>query len=185
MKEFKVQPMNMEVDKPQVLAWDNEFSGKPEYESIEKFVLENGLIRGLSELIETNYERYPIGIDETKNIVTIKSNENEIIGFLIFQLFEITTKKPSMYLQYIVINPKYQHQNYGKEILREIFTNSKQHLGYKPKDVFCIIDNQNFASQKLFLDFGFNLAMQPENQMYKASANMSQIEHAIEQMSWQ
>ena len=180
MKNFKIQEMNMETDKPQIVEWDDKYAGTPEYAGIEKFILEHGLIHGLSELIETNYERIPIGDDEIKKSLTIKNDDGQIIGFMIFQIHDISINKPSMFLQYIVINPEFQHQGYGKEILAEIFSNPKKHLGHKPKDVFCYIDNENYSSQKLFMDFGFCLGMQKGSTLFKATGDMPTIERIMQ-----
>ena len=166
-------------DKNIISSWDEKYVASPEYEQIFKFILEYGLIHGLDELIETNYERIPIGDNEVKKALTFKNDNGEILGFMIYQIHDIK-QNPSMFLQYFVINPEYQHQGYGKEILRQIFSEPKKYLGYKPNDVFCYIDNENFASQGLFMRFGLGLKTQKDSTLFKGSADMPAIEAAMQ-----
>lgn len=183
MKKFKIKDMDLAKDKPQINMWQTEHAGSSEFESIQKFILEGGSIGGLSELIENNFENCPIGADEIKKSVAVESEDGQIIGFMIFQVHDIAINKPSMFLQYIVINPEFQHKGYGKEILTEIFSDPKKHIGIKPQEVFCYVDNENYSSQKLFMDFGFSMSMQRGSSLFKATGNMPTIQKLIEEAS--
>ncbi len=179
MKDFKISELDLVKDKPQIAKWD-ELRGAPEYEDIKKFILEDDLIRGLAEVIETNYEIIPIGEDEIKKAVVAKTSEGEVLGFMIYQVFDIKTKKPSMFLQYIVVNPKYKSQGYGKEIFSKFFSSPRKHTGgVSPRDVFAYVDRNNFQSQKLFLDFGFSLDA-ANSQFFKAGAILPEIQKRIQ-----
>ena len=59
-------------------------------------------------------------------------------------------------MQYITINPEYQHKGYGKAILTEFFSNQKKYATIQPDEVFAVIDNENEASKNLFKSFGFS-----------------------------
>lgn len=164
MKQFKLEQVNIEVDKPQIANWDNLFKSHKNYASIKKFILEDDLIFGLGEMIDANYERFPIGEDETKNMLVAKTQENEILGFIILDAFDLNTPNSQLFIQYIVISPKYQHSGYGNEILTELFSNFKKYIKVKPKNIFCYVHNENLASKKLFSKFGFNfVAMKNSN----------------------
>ena len=155
MKSFKLEPINLQEDKPQIEAWAKKYHATPEYEAIRHFILEDDLIYGLGELIATNYEHFSIGKKEVKKMLIARTAQNEIIGFVIFDVFDIDTNHPEMFFQYIVINPKFQHAGYGTELLTELFGNIKKYAEVTPQSVFCNIHKDNSASRKLFSNFGF------------------------------
>ncbi len=180
MKDFKLCDINLATDKPQIGEWDK-LKGTPKYENIEKFVLEDGLIHGLEEVILTNYEIIPIGDDEIKKTLVAKTKDNEILGMLIYQVFGLTTKEPEMFLQYVVVNPNYQGKGYGSAIFAEFFTNIQKYAnGCTPKEVFAPVDVANFHSQTLFMNFGFTLNGTNTNLM-QARANLPQIQKRIQE----
>lgn len=156
MKTFKLEPINLELDKPQIENWDSLYRGSPAYESIKHFILEDDLIYGLGELIATNYEHFSIGKSEIKKMLVARTDKNEILGFVIFDVFDIDTSHPEMFFQYIVLKPNYQHLGYGSEMLAELFGNLKKYAGVKPKNIFSYVHKDNEASKHLFLNFGFN-----------------------------
>ena len=179
MKDFKICELDFEKDYPVIVQWDKLFSGTKEYEGIQKFVLEEDITHNLKKLIENNYEYAPIGNDEMKKIMVAKSHDGDILGFMIFQVYDITQKKPQMFLQYIVINPEFQHQGYGKEIFTEFFSRPRKYTGVSPKNIFAVIDKENFASMKLFLDFGFSLDSKT-NQYFMANGILPEIQKRIQ-----
>lgn len=174
MKTFKLEPINLQEDKPQIESWDTLYRGKPAYESIRHFILEDDLIFGLGELIATNYEHFSIGKSEIKKMLVAKTDNNEILGFIIFDVFDIDTPHPEMFFQYIVLNPNYQHAGYGNEMLTELFGNFKKHAGVKPKSIFCYIHKDNESSKHLFSNFGFELEQtNSENYLCAKTLNKS------------
>ena len=154
MKKFTIQPMDLLLDKQDICEWDDIYTGTPEYESIERFVLENHLLKDLSEVIETQHQTLPIDYREIKNAFVIKSEEN-ILGFLLCYAYDIADYSSALYIQYIVLNPKFQKQGYGTEILTEFFTNLPKYIGFTPVDVHALIHINNKESLSLFKKFGF------------------------------
>ena len=185
MKNIKIVPMDLEKDKPQIAAWDEEFYGSEEYATIEHFILEDNLIHGLSELIETNFERVPIGKDEAKKAFSIKTESGQIAGFLICQVYDMTTPKPTMFLQYIVLHPDFQHLGYGEEVFSTLFSDPKKYLGVKPHEVFAKIDEFNESSLYLFQKFGFMFPCHDPNypNLLHAEADMKTIEKRLEEIA--
>lgn len=180
MKNFKLIPINLDADKPQIAKWDSEFTLNPNYSSIYEFVLENGDIRGLSEIIETNYEHFPIGRNERKQILVAKSNEDEILGFIIMSAFDIGTSKPELFLQYVVVNPMYHNQNIGTNMLETLFSNFKNHIEVKPKNIFAYIHKNNMPSQKLFRHFDFTFGDVPKTEYICASIDGKTLKQNME-----
>lgn len=180
MIDFKLSPINIETDKPQIAEWDSEYALDPNYSSIFEFILENGEIRGLSEVIETNYEHFPIGKTERKYTFVAKSNEGEILGFMIMSAFDVGTSKPELFIQYVVVNPLYQHQSIGTNMLEELFSNFKKHIGVKPKNIFAYIHKNNSPSQHLFNHFGFQLGDVPKSEYTCASVSGKDLKQNLE-----
>lgn len=156
MKEFKLTPIDLETDKAQIESWDILYKDHKNYASIRKFILEDDLISGLGEVIDANYERFPIGKDEIKKMLVAKTEDNEIFGFVILDAFDLNTSISQLFIQYIVVNPKYQHLGYGMEILTELFSSFKKYIKVKPKNIFGYVHRDNQDSKKLLLKFGFN-----------------------------
>ena len=179
MKSFKLEPINLEKDKPQIEAWDTQFRGTPEYETIRHFILEDDLIFGLGELIATNYEHFSIGKTEIKKMLVARADNNEILGFVIFDVFDIDTSHPEMFFQYIVINPKYQHAGYGNEILTELFGHIKKYAGITPKTIFSYIHKDNTSSRNLFSHFGFGYEQMNSDDYTRAITSNKALQSVI------
>lgn len=92
MNKIKLNPISIENDLPEILSWDARFAGTEDYASIEKFIFEDWLIRGMGELIETNYENFEIGEDEKKVLLVAKDESGNIVGFTIQSIFNLSTK---------------------------------------------------------------------------------------------
>lgn len=179
MKDFKIVPMNLETDKPQIAKWQQDFAGKPEFDGILHFILEDNTYFGLDEVITTNYEIFPIGEDETKHALVAKTRDGEIVGFVICSVFGLTTKEPEMFLQYIVVNPAFQNKGYGTAILSKLLTEPKKYVGAKPVNIFSYIHNNNFASKNLYDSIGFEFAPQKNSDYIKATGSQPVIEKCI------
>ena len=181
MKEFKIVPMNLEADKAEIAQWEIDFSGKPEFDGILHFILEDNVYFGLGEVIETNFEIFPIGKDEAKHAYSVKTKDEEIIGFIICTIFGLTTKSPELHLGYIVLKPNYQKQGYASEILSEFFENSNKYLEAKPKEIFAFIHPENKSSIELFKKFGFDFSEKHGLSYFKATAKMPEIQKQIDE----
>ena len=154
MNKFTIQEMSSE-DRKLINNWNLEFSGKPEFESIERFILENGLLTNLDEVIMTNHDLLSLDYREIKKAFSIYDNKTNIIGFLLCFAYEIGDYSSELYLQYIVLNPNYQKQGLGTNILKEFFINQKQYLGFEPENICAVVNRVNFSSLNLFKKFGF------------------------------
>ena len=147
--------MDLENDKSEISSWFERFQGTKEIENIKKFILENGLILNIDELILTNYEIYPIGDNEVKLAISVKNQINQIVAFLILDEFDLNKAEPELFLQYIVVRPDYQHKGYGKQILSDLPGVIENITGKKPVFTTCYIHKENSASLALFEKFGF------------------------------
>lgn len=189
MKDFKIVDMNLETDKPQINNWQTLYAGTDEFKAIEHFILEDHLLYDLGEVVETNFEVVNIGDNEIKKALVAKTNEDEIVGFILCQAFDLQTSLPEIFLQYIVINPKYQHQGYGKAIFTEFFSNPQKYLGLakqhkKPHYVFSFIDKTNFSSKALYESFGFDILKEMKNSNFvRATSTLPELEKVINQKS--
>ena len=155
MEKIKLTKMQFPEDKLEIASWETQYGNSPEFQSIRHFILEDNTFTGLAEVIETNHEIFPIGEDEKKLAFVAKSG-NEIVAWVLLDAFDLSTKKPQMFLQYIVINPMYQHQGYGTEIAKELFLSPEKFIGVKPTEIFATIDSSNAASILLFSKFNFS-----------------------------
>lgn len=155
MQKIKIEEMS-NFDRNQIFSWDNEFAENPEFESIERFVLENGLLSNIAEVIETNHDLIPLDYRELKKAFSIKDINNDIIGFLLCLAYDINDYSSELYLQYIVLNPNNQNHGLGTEILKKFFINQTEYLGFEPENICAVINRVNFSSLNLFNKFGFN-----------------------------
>ena len=157
-KKINIQPMLFPEDKNEIASWQAAYGDTPEFESIQKYILEGQTYYGLNEVIETNYEIMPIGDDERRLAFVAKSNDDEIIAWILVDAFDLNTSMPEMFVQYICIHPLYQNQGYGTEIAKEILLNAKQYIGVKPYAIFSYIHKNNTASMNLFKKFNFSIS---------------------------
>ena len=189
MKDFKIVDMDLASDKEQINNWQTLYAGTDELKAIEHYILEDHMLYDLGEVVETNFEIVHIGDNEIKKALVAKTNEDEIVGFILCQAFDLQTNLPEIFLQYIVINPKYQHQGYGKAIFTEFFSHPQKYLGLaqnqnKPHNVFSFIDKTNVSSQALYKSFGFDLSKEMKNSMFvRATGTLPELEKIINQQS--
>jgi len=97
MNEIKINimPMDFPSDKNEIALWQTKFEGTPEFDSIKKYILEDNIYYNLGEVIELNYERIPIGDDEKLLALVAKNETNEIVGFTLICIYDLSTKKTS------------------------------------------------------------------------------------------
>lgn len=170
MKKIKLLQFDPEVDLPQIFAWTDELEkaradGDPKFDSIYKYILENGLIRNFKELFATNYEQFEIGKDERKNIILAKTDEDKVVGFMIIQIYKLTEKEPEMFLQYIVIHPDFQGKKIGEQMLENLGGLLEKLYGKKPVELYAYVHKENTASLNLFKKF--DLDFFDEGKTYK------------------
>ena len=172
MENVTFNLMKFPEDKAEINDWQTKFGGTSGWDNIYKYILENGLIRSLDEVVLTNYEIFPIGDDEVKLALSIKNQEQNIIGFIICQEFNLTTLSPELFLQYIVLRPDMQNKGLGKQIFNKLPTEIEKITGKRPQSAFSYIDSTNLASQKLYKRFGFELLpIKNNNEFVMAKGN--------------
>ncbi len=154
MNNITLSEIDLVGDFDLISEWDNHLS-EPKFKSIFDFILEEGLILNLKELITTNFEQYPIGDDERKNIIVAKNSEAKIVAFLILSTHDLSTDSPEIFLQHIVIHPDYQAKGMGTEILSKLGECLTTLYGKEPKTMFAYISQYNHNSRNLFKKFGF------------------------------
>ena len=154
--KLNILPMDFINDKNEIANWEFLYGNTPEFDSIREFILEGQTFHGLKEVIYVNSEIYPIGNDERQFSLVAKNENNEVVAWILCDVFNLTTDKPEMYLQYIVIHPMHQHKGYGTQIAKEIFLSPKKYFGVKPTYIFARIDINNISSLALFDKFNFS-----------------------------
>lgn len=153
-------------DKTEIALWQESFKDTQGWDRIYKYILEDGLIHGLNELIATNYEIFPIGDDEVKLALSIRNQDKAIVGFVICQEFNIKTTSPELFLQYIVIRPDMQNKGIGKFVFKHLPDEVGKLTGKKPVSAFSYIHNTNLASQKLYTSCGFSFEIMTNSADY-------------------
>ena len=174
-KKITILPMDFNKDKAEIAEWETRYAGSPEFESIQSFILDDTVDGGLTSVIENNCEYYPIGDDEKKLAFVAKTDECEIVGWVLVYIFDLKTKNPQMYVQYFVVNPKYQNQGYGTQIAKELFLNSKKYIGFTPSCICSHIDVRNSASMLLFSKFNFSFVPLKNCQFFQAQTTNAKM----------
>lgn len=186
MQKIKIEEMKLPDDKKSINEWHNKLKDSKVYESIENYILENYLMKDLAEVIEINHEMLDIDYREEKKAFIIKDNKDNIISFLLCDAYDSTDYSSMLYLQYIVINPNYQHKGYGTEILNEFFSNIKKYIGFEPTDVYAIIHRHNKSCISLFEKFGFSFSRRPKSRFYlRADNDFYTIKNIINQPTFE
>ncbi|MCR5553263.1 MAG: GNAT family N-acetyltransferase [bacterium] len=178
MNNYHFELMKFPDDKAEINSWQDKYKETEGWKNIYQFILENGLIYNLGELIATNYEIMPIGDDEVKLAFSIK-DEKEVIGFIICQEFEMTSDNPELFLQYIVLRPDMQNKGIGKNIFKILPDAVEKQTGVRPNKAFSYIETTNLASQKLYKNFGFEFRLINNNNNYILASG--EFEKSLEQ----
>ena len=155
MKDIKVTPLSLEKDLPVISSWDSIYDKDPRYDSIKHFILEDNIYYNLAEVIELNYEKFPIGREERAYSFAIKQQEN-LLGFILCCSIQILDD-PELIIQYVVLNPDAQGKGIAKFAIDEILSNQEKYLKTKVNRVFAKIDRFNMPSRKMFSSIGFDL----------------------------
>lgn len=163
MEKLQIVPLNIEKDVPIIKLWPKIYANHPNFNNIERFILEGNTYYGLDEVILTNYEFFHIGEDERKFCLSIINQEEIPIGFILACLFNIERNNPELILQYIVLSPEYQSLGYGTVILKELLEKPEKYFLVKPNEIYASIEKDNTASLNLFKKFGFSFTKAPYN----------------------
>ena len=148
-------PMKFPEDKNEISEWENKYKNTDGMKDIYHYIMKDNIYYGLDEVIETNHEIFPIGDDEKKLALVAKTDTNEIAGWVLLDVYDLNTNDSTMFVQYIVINPAFQHQGIGTKIGKQLFLSPEKYVGVKPGEIFAIIDKSNSASINLFSKFNF------------------------------
>ena len=173
---ISIVPMKFPEDKNEIASWEDKYKNDKDFESIAHFILEDQTYVGLGEVIETNHEIFAIGDDERKYAFAAKNESGEIVAWSLVDFFDISTDKPEMFIQYIVVHPKMQHKGYGEAVAKELIFNTKKYDGGQPKNFFAYIDKSNHSSRRLFEKFGFGFKSMTA-QFLKAETNEPKLEN--------
>ena len=172
---ISLKPMIFPEDKDEIASWQDKYQNDKDFESIAHFILEDQTYISLGEVIQTNHEIYAIGDDEKKYAFVAKDENGEIVAWALVDFFDITTKKPEMFIQYIVVHPKMQHRGYGEAVIKELIFNAKNYVGGQPKNFFAYVNKNNLSSKKLFEKFGFEFRSM-NAQFFKAETSEPRLE---------
>ena len=61
IKPFILEPMNFPPDKYEICIWEMDYSGKPEFETIQKYILEGNIYYGFgadTDIVTASVEAY-------------------------------------------------------------------------------------------------------------------------------
>lgn len=144
-------------DLKEITDWCDKYRGKPEFESIEKYILEGDTFHDLADVLDVYYGStvFPIGDDERRFLFAGKDEKGSIIAWILCSLINLDTPRPEFFMQYVVVHPMFQNQGYGTEMAKELLLKPKKYIGLKPCEVFSYIEKTNIASKSLFKKFGF------------------------------
>lgn len=181
-QKITLLPMQFPEDKDEIASWETKFAGTPNFEAIKHYILEDDTYYGLAEVIETNHEIFHIGEDEKKLALVAKNKSNKIVAWVLLDAYDLTTKKPQLFLQYIVVSPEFQHMGYGTKIAEELFFSPEKYIGTKPYEIFAYIEKTNIASQQLFAKFNFEFGLIAGAQYYRAITKEPKLTNFNEQV---
>lgn len=176
--ELVISEINLPADKEEIMSWESQFGNSRGMTAIEQFVLEYRLIRDMGELIETNYERYPIGENEIKKIFVLRNKSNKIVAFSVIDTYKFEGSDPETFVQYMVVHPKYQHKGYGSILFDEIMEILKNYYKNENIQFFTYIDKRNEPSKAFFTKKGFLIKDVNDPNFQKAWADSRMIEQA-------
>ena len=120
-----------------------------EYRDILRYLEAYSVSEYLQRIIKNRKENY----EQDKRFAYVLRDKSEIVAFTFFALNECKNDKWDLFIQSIVVNPKYRGEGYGKMLLSEIFANPAEYIGYLPDNVVALISPTNRASLKLFDSF--------------------------------
>ena len=197
---FQIVQMG-DAEKQELLSWEEKYGKHPNFSGIKDFILEGDAYRSLAEMILVNYEIYPIGDEERLLSFVAKNDSNEVIAWFLCQVFktdptkdaisrafdeepstgDFFTKKDneiySMFMKYLVVNPLQQGKGLGPQIAKEMIFNAKKHIGVQPEEFFGLIHVNNFNSQKVFLNLGFEFSIvENDKRMLSAHAMLPDLQ---------
>lgn len=159
MEKLQIKPFDIIKDLKKVKTWKKKYITHPGYQKIRHFILDDTDDRpgfSLDKIIKAYYEPTPIGKNERSAIFSIIDNDDNLLGFSITSQCDLTTKKPFLHIDFIVINPEFQNQGVATFFLKEIISNPTDYLLINPHSIHAIVSGENTASLTVFKKFGFN-----------------------------
>ncbi len=171
--QYRICQMS-ESDKQEVISWEEKYCDLPEFEGIKTYILEGDTYHGLKEVVHVNYEIFQIGDDEKQFSFVAKNENDEVVAWLLCDVFDISTKQPELFAQYIVTHPMHQHEGAGSEIAKEIFLNPEKYVGVKPVNYFAYVNKTNAPSILLLNKFGFRFDPMTE-EYFRASCKAPKL----------
>ena len=177
MKDFKLNLFDYLSDKHKIVSWQKESKSTTEYKQIKKYI-----IRDFDEAYDLDsflfeLEEDELGPNKVRHTYIAETETGEAVGFLSFQRpREHRNPGGDVYIEFLMVNPKYQHQGYGTAILNELFSNMKRYALSKPATVSTMFKRKNESVKGLFEKFGFNIEKRPLSFYYDADINMDTLE---------
>lgn len=147
--------IKMPNDLKEINGWTKTYAGSQQMLDIKNFVLDCSSTFSLGQLIDSHYEKFAIGNHEFKKIITIKNDNREIVAFAVIQAFYTDPTIPEFLIQFLVVNPKYQHKGYGSKTLDGLFEYIKKTYKHDDCEYLVGVHKENIASQNLFKKKGF------------------------------
>ena len=184
MKEFSLKLFDYSSDKYKIINWQRESKQTPEYKQIKKFIISDfdeayDLDSFLFEL-----EDDEIGSSRVRHTYIAETDSGEAVGFLSFQRpLEHRNPGGDVYIEFLMINPKYQNQGYGTAILSKLFKNMRRYALSKPATVSTMFKRKNESVKHLFEKFGFDIKKRPLSFYYDAEIEMNTLENNTEQLT--
>lgn len=155
MKKIKISLMN-DNDREEIVSWQEKYAKTEGFDAIRHYILEDYTYYTLNDVLNINFEHFPIGDDERQFLFVAKNKEEKLVAWLLCDCIDMTCKSPELFIQYVVVHPLHQHEGYGTALANEIILNSEKYIGLKPKKYFAYIDDTNTSSRNLFKKFGFS-----------------------------
>ena len=183
MKDFKIKKYDYFADHQKITDWQDESNNTQGYKQIKKFIVSDfdEAYDLDSFLIELEEDEVPFYKDRFKFIA--ETSDGEAIGFLsIIRPREQIRMGGTYYIEFLMVNPKYQGQGYGSAILAEMFSNVKKYTWSRPDIVTTMFKRRNESSKRLFEKFGFLIKKQPLSFYCEAGIKMDTLEKNIEQL---
>lgn len=183
MKDFELKLFDYFSDKHKIVSWQRESKQTPEYKKIKKYIIHDfeeaeDLDTFLSEL-----EDDELSSDRVRHSYIAETENGEAVGFLSFHRpREHRNPGGRIYIEFLMVNPKYQNQGYGTAILEELFTNISHYALSKPETITTMFKKKNESVKHLFEKFGFDIKKQPLSFYSNAEIKMDTLENNIEQL---
>ena len=147
MELLRVQKLN-KVSQLMISRWDKEYKDSENYADILNYVCAGGVASLLKEMTNIRF----LHNDEVEYVYTLNGILGNVYAFSCMMMsedYEVDNGR-ELYVQSIVVHPKYQGKGYGYKMLSTILSNPEKYLGEAPTNVRALIDKKNEHSFRLF-----------------------------------